>query len=86
MNKFKAASTSKLTNQLKAIRAITLALIFVLLALVLLCVYGLIYKDNNSTFWALLGVALALSPIIVINRARIQKIKTDLKTRNHNNA
>ncbi len=56
----KNKTTEKLKAELKGIKMVVGALIVVLSTLFIVCIYGLLAKDNTSTFIALIVVALAL--------------------------
>ena len=78
----KDKTTEQLNGELKGIKMITGALIGVLSVLFIVCVYGLIVKEDNSTFMALIIVPLALSAIIPLNYGNMKKIKNELDSRN----
>ncbi|MFP4845979.1 redox-active disulfide protein 2 [Winogradskyella sp. PE311] len=78
----KDKSTEKLKGELKGLKMITGVLIGVLGLLFIVCVYGLITKEDNSTFTALIVVPLALSAIIPLNYGNMKKIKKELESRN----
>ena len=77
----KDKSTEKLIWELKGLKIINGALIGVLSLLFIVCVFGLITKEDNSTFRALIAVPLALSVIIPLNYGNMKKIKTELDLR-----
>ncbi len=77
----KNKTTEKLNTELKALKIITGALIGVLSLLFVICVYGLIVKEDSSTFTSLIVVPLALSAIIPLNYGNIKKIKKELELR-----
>lgn len=78
----KDKTTEKLNSELNAIKVVTGALIGVLTLLFIVCIYGLLIKENKSTFTALIVVPLALSAIIPMNFGFIKKIKKELQLRN----
>lgn len=77
----KNKATEKLNTELKGVKIITGTLISVLILLFIICIYGLIVKENNSTFISLMIIPFALSPIILLNLRSIQKIKKELELR-----
>ena len=79
--KLKEKTSEKLIGELNLIKAITGALIFVMLVLIGVCIYGLLTKENNTVFFALLIIPLALSPIMIMNARNMKKIKAELESR-----
>ncbi len=77
----KDKTTEKLKGELKEKKMLNGAFISVLSLLFIVCVYGLITKEDNSTFMALLVIPLALSTIISLNYGTMKKIKTELELR-----
>ena len=77
----KDKSTEKLIGELKGLKIVNGALIGVLSLLFIVCVFGLITKEDNSTFMALIAVPLALSASIPLNYGNMKKIKTELDLR-----
>ncbi|BAO77264.1 hypothetical protein [Winogradskyella sp. PG-2] len=77
----KDKTTEKLNGELKGLKIINGALIGVLSLLFIVCVYGLITKEDSSTFMALIVVPLALSAIIPLNYGNMKKIKKELELR-----
>lgn len=77
-------TTEKLEGELKAIKFLTGALIGVLTLLLIISIYGLIAKENNSTFISLIAVAVSLSAILPLQFINMKKIKTELNTRGNN--
>ena len=78
---FKDKPTEKLKTQLSALKIVTYSLVGTLIALLAICIYGMIVKPENSTFLPLLIIPLALSPIVFFNLSTINKIKKELKSR-----
>ncbi|MBK8879853.1 MAG: hypothetical protein IPN74_15345 [Haliscomenobacter sp.] len=74
----KNKTTERLKSELKAIKIITGALIGVLTLLFIISIYGLIAKENNSTFIALIAVAISLSAILPIQFVNMKNIKNKL--------
>lgn len=80
-NNIKEKSSSKLKSELKDLTNVTRVLIGVLILLVLANLYGLIMKDNNTTFIAGIAVAIALSAILPTQFKNIKEIKAELELR-----
>ncbi len=74
-------TTEKLESQLKVIKIITGTLIGVLTLLLTISIYGLVSKENNSTFIALIAVAISCSGILPLQFINMKKIKAELNTR-----
>ncbi|MEX0980984.1 MAG: hypothetical protein WD577_07460 [Bacteroidales bacterium] len=77
-------TTEKLQSELKTIKTVTGALIGVLIVLFAVTIYGLLTKENNSTFIALIAVGISLSAILPLQFGNMKKIKTELNTRKEN--
>ena len=80
-NDLKNETTEKLQSDLKKIRAVVGPLIGIIIVLVSICIYGLITKENNSTFIALLAVGISVSSMIPVQYGKMKKIKTELAYR-----
>lgn len=78
---FKEKTTEKLNSELKLIKLVVGMLIGVLTVLVAICVYGILTKEDNITFIALLVAAFSSSLMIPINFINSVKIKKELKSR-----
>ena len=78
-------TTEKLEGQLKGIKIITGTLIGVLTLLLIISIYGLVTKENNSAFVALIAVAISCSGILPSQFINMKKIKTELNSRKENN-
>ncbi|MBV6645862.1 MAG: hypothetical protein KI790_10455 [Cyclobacteriaceae bacterium] len=74
-------TTEKLRSELKTTRTVTGALIGVLVVLFTVTIFGLLTKEDNSTFIALMAVGISCSAIIPSQFSNIKKIKTELDTR-----
>ncbi len=74
-------TTEKLEGKLKIIKIITGALIGLLTFLLVISVYGLIAKESNSIFIALIAVAISCSVILPLQFINMKKIKSELNTR-----
>ncbi len=81
----KSKSYENLETELKTIKTITGALIGVLIVLFAVTIYGLITKEDNTTFIALMAVAISCSAILPVQFSSMKKIKTELKLRKNTN-
>lgn len=79
--KLNEKTTAQLQSELKLLKAITIALIVVLTLLFLICIYGLLFKENNTTFFSLIIIPFALSPIVLVNMSTMKKVKKELASR-----
>ncbi|MFY9242081.1 MAG: hypothetical protein WAO74_03545 [Polaribacter sp.] len=77
----KNKSSKELEGSLKATKVISTALLVVVTLLISITIFGLIFKDNNSTFLPLLVVGISCSAILPLQFATMKKIKTELKSR-----
>ncbi len=71
----------QLEGELKNLKIINGAIIGVLGILFIVCIYGLLKKNDNGVFSALIVVPIALSAIIPVNYGNMKKIKTELESR-----
>lgn len=79
----KDKTSHQLKNELRGTKLITGALIGVLILLFIICVYGLLKKEENSVFMFLIIIPLALSPIVILNYRNMKKINKELELRIH---
>lgn len=79
--KISEKTTEKLEEELKGLKIITGALLGVLVVLFIVCIYGLLRKDDNGIFSSLIVVPIALSTILPLNYGNIKKIKAELESR-----
>ena len=79
--KLSEKTTAKLKEELTGLKIINGALIGLLGVLFLVCIYGLLKKEDNSVFRALIVVPMALSAMIPVNFGLMKKIKAELKSR-----
>lgn len=77
----KNKTTEELQSELKQTKTLTGALTGVLILLYSVTIYGLIAKEEKTTFIALIAVAISCSLILAINFAKIKEIKNELKLR-----
>lgn len=80
-NNLESKSIKELEGSLKAMKIISTALLVVIILLLSITIYGLLFKDNRSTFLPLLVVGLSCGGILPMQFATIKKIKTELKSR-----
>ncbi|MFC5044128.1 hypothetical protein ACFSTE_09455 [Aquimarina hainanensis] len=74
-------STEKLRSTLKGNKIVVGALVGILTFLLLITIYGLIVKEEKTTFIALLSVVFSCGAILPGQFNTIKKIKEELKTR-----
>jgi hypothetical protein len=77
----KSKTSEKLESELQVIKVITGALIGVLSVLFAVTIYGLLTKEDNATFIALIVVAISCSAILPLQFNSMKKIKTELELR-----
>ncbi|MDN3593459.1 hypothetical protein [Zunongwangia endophytica] len=80
-NDMKNKTNEQLESNLNLLKGITIALIFVLTLLIVISIYGLIMKENNSTFVASITVAISCSAILPLLLINMNKIKKELNSR-----
>ncbi len=80
----KDKTTETLESELKVIKTIVGVLIVVLTLLLVISIYGLVAKENNATFIALIAVAISCSATLPIQFINMKKIRTELNRRNGN--
>ena len=80
-NDLKNKTTLQLQSRLNINITISLALVIVLTLLTAISIYGLITKDNISTFIALLAVACTGWSFLPLPFNSMKEIKTELKLR-----
>jgi hypothetical protein len=79
--KLEEKTTERLEKELKGLQIVNGALIGVLSVLFIVCIYGLLKKEDNGVFTALIVVPIALSAIIPMNFGNMKKIKSELESR-----
>ena len=77
----KNKTTVQLQSRLNINKTIAIALIIVLTLLTAISIYGLIAKDNISTFIALFAVACTSWSFLPLPFNSMKEIKTELKLR-----
>ena len=78
---FKNKTTVQLQSRLNVNKTITIVLIIVLTLFTAISIYGLIAKDDVSTFIALFAVACTSWSFLPVPFDTMKKIKTELKLR-----
>ena len=81
----KSKTSEKLGYDLKTTKMLTGVLAASLILLIAVNIYGLIFKDNNLTFIALMAVAVSLGALLPSQFSAMKRIKTELKLRENNN-
>jgi len=79
--KLSEKTTDRLEKELNGLKIVNGALIGVLITLFVVCIYGLLKKDDSGVFTALIVVPIALSAIIPLNFENMKKIKSELEAR-----
>ena len=74
-------TSEKLEGELRGLKIINGATIGVLSVLFIICIYGLLNKNDNGVFSALIVVPIALSAMIPVNFVNMKKIKAELESR-----
>ena len=77
----KEKTTEKLEEELKNLQKGTGVLAGLLIVLFIVCIYGLLVKNDNGTYTSLIVVPIALSSIVLLNYRKIGAIKTELASR-----
>lgn len=80
--KLKEKTTEKLVSELKLLKMSTGILTGILLVLFIVCIFGLLTKDNNRVFISMIVVPIALSAILPSQFSNMKKIKAELESRN----
>ena len=74
-------STKELKDTLKVLNIVAYSLLSVIFLLLAFTIYGLLFKENNKTFLALLVVGLSCSSILPLQFSSMKKIKDEIKSR-----
>ncbi|MBO3697668.1 hypothetical protein [Roseivirga sp. E12] len=80
-NTFENQSTEQLHNNLKAIKIILGALILVFSLLMIITIFGMLTKEDNSVYLPLFIVALSGSAMIPLQLNSMKKIKSEIASR-----
>lgn len=81
----KNKTTEQLQSSLQMIKATTGVLAVVLVLLLTITIYGLLNKEDNATFIALLAVAISSCGMLPLLYVSIKRIKTELQLRENAN-
>jgi len=81
---FKDKTTKQLKSNLAVIKAITGSLIFILIILLSVTLYGMATKEDNGTFVALFIVGISCGATLPLQFMLMKKIKFELKSRGLN--
>ena len=79
ISNLKNKSTKDLKDTLKMLKIVAISLSIVIFLLLSICIYGLIYKENNPTFLALLVFGFSCSAMLQLNS--MKKINFEIKYR-----
>lgn len=82
-NNLENKSTKELEGSLKGLKIISTALVVVIGLLLSITIYGMLFKDNNSTFIALFVVGISCAGILPLQFMSMKKIKNELKSRDN---
>ena len=77
----KNKNRSKLVAELQTYKILTYLIIGILILLIAVSVYGLMTKEDNTTFFSLLVIIICLSFCIPFNYSIIKKIKKEVELR-----
>ncbi|WP_158974996.1 hypothetical protein [Cellulophaga sp. L1A9] len=77
----KNKTTEQLKSNLNTIKGITITLIFAITLLIGVTVYGLLTKEDKSTFISLLTVGISCCAILLLHYINMKKIKSELNLR-----
>ena len=80
-NSFKDKTTAQLASNLNLIKGITIVLIFVIVLLLSITIYGMATKEDNGTFVALFVVGISCSATLPLQFTNMKKIKAELASR-----
>lgn len=80
-NNLESKSTKVLEGSLKGLKIISTALVIVIGLLLAITIYGMLFKDDKSTFVSLFAVGVCCSAVLPLQFSSMNKIKKELKTR-----
>ncbi|ARV15613.1 hypothetical protein BTO07_10895 [Polaribacter sp. SA4-12] len=83
-NNFKNKTTVQLLSYLMMIKTITGALIFIIILLLSVTIYGMATREGNGTSVALFVVGISCSATLPLQFMNMSKIKAELKLRKKN--
>ena len=78
---FSGKSTKELKETLNVLKIVAYSLATFIFLLLSIVTYGLLFKENNKTFLALLVVGLSCSAILPLQFSSLKKIKDEIKNR-----
>jgi len=80
-NTFENKTTEQLKASLGMLKGITIVLAVVVGLLIAVNIYGLLTKEDNSTFIALFAVAISCGGMILLQMINMKKIKAEIAAR-----
>ena len=80
-NTFENKPTEQLKASLGMLKGITIVLAVVVGLLIAVNIYGLLTKEDNSTFIALFAVAISCGGMIPLQMINMKKIKAEIAAR-----
>jgi hypothetical protein len=80
-NTFENKTTEQLKASLGMLKGITIVLAVVVGLLIAVNIYGLLTKEDNSTFIALFAVAISCGGMIPLQMINMKKIKAEIASR-----
>ncbi len=80
-NTFENKTTEQLKASLGMLKGITIVLAVVVGLLIAVNIYGLLTKEDNSTFIALFAVAISCGGMIPLQMINMKKIKAEIAAR-----
>ncbi|MFT6871371.1 MAG: hypothetical protein ACJAVN_000369 [Roseivirga sp.] len=80
-NTFENKTTEQLKASLGMLKGITIVLAVVVGLLIIVNIYGLLTKEDNSTFIALFAVAISCGGMIPLQMINMKKIKAEIASR-----
>ena len=80
-NTFENKPTEQLKASLGMLKGITIVLAVVVGLLIAVNIYGLLTKEDNSTFIALFAVAISCGGMILLQMINMKKIKAEIAAR-----
>ncbi|MHB0753957.1 hypothetical protein [Polaribacter sp. M15] len=80
-NSFKNKTPKELEDTLKILKILAISLSLVIFLLFSICIYGVITKENNTTFIALFVVGVSCGAMLPLQISSMNKIKSEIKSR-----
>ena len=78
----KAKTTKQLKSNLTKFKVLSILIIASSSALLGVCIYGILMKEETSTFMTLMVIAISCGAILPLQRINIKRIRSELKARN----